>query len=376
VADYYSILFKAVSALEPNTASARQRLYERARSSMSAEIEGASPPFDASDIAAAKQGLKSAIDRIEAEALPAWLRQQERAVCAVAERATADLLPDQGAYRFLDASEIAAAQQGLERAIESIEAKAIPDWPRQAGAALANDCSATADLPAEIEGACPDGSEIAAAMERLESAIESVKAEAIPACPQQSEHAVCANDCPARADLPAEIEAISPPFHASIIVATEQGLQSTSIERIEAQAIPDWLEQLERAMCANDCPATADLPLEIEGAYPPFHSSEIVATERGLESAIERIEAAPIPDWLRQPERDVRSGECPATAANQDEDSPGPLKRLWTRVTGRTTGSHTASPGQDTWSTDLFERASDEAGKDEQDFAPKQAHIR
>jgi hypothetical protein len=296
-------------------------------------------------------------------------------VCADARSAIADLLPDHGAYRFLDASEIAAAQQGLERAIESIEAKAIPDWPRQAGAARANDCPATADLPAEIEGACPDGSEIAAAMQRLESAIERVKAEAIPACPQQSEHAVCANDCPATADLPAEIEGAFPPFHATETAAVRQGLKRPT-ERIEAEALPAWLEQVERAMCANDCPATADLPSEIEGAYPPFHSSEIVATEQGLESAIERTETAPIPDWLWQPERDVRTGECPATAANQNEDSPGPLKRLVTRVTGRTTGSHTASPGQDIWLTDLFERASDEAGKDGQDFAPKQAHFR
>jgi hypothetical protein len=282
---------------------------------MSAEFELASPPFDTSDIAAAKQGLKSAIERIEAQALPAWLQQQERAVCANARSATADLLSDQGAYRFLDASEIAAAQQGLERAIESIEAEAIPDWSLQAGATRVNDCPATADLPAEIEGACPDGSEIAAAMQRLESAIERIKAEATSACLQQSEHTVC----------------------------------------------------------ANDRQATADLPSEIEGAYPPFHSSEIVATEQGLESAVERIEAEPIPDWLRQ--SDVRSGECPATAVNQNEDTPGPLKRLWTRVTVRTTGSYTASPGQDFWLTDLLERASDEASKDEQDFAPKQAHI-
>jgi hypothetical protein len=281
---------------------------------MSAEFELASPSFDTSDIAAAKQGLKSAIERIEAEALPTWLQQPERAGCANDGSATADLLLYQGAYRFLDASEIAAAQQGLERAIETIEGEAIPDW-RRAGAAGANDCPAAADLPAEIEPACADGSDIAAAMQRLESAVERIKAEATPACLQQSEHAVCANDRPAKADLPSEIE----------------------------------------------------------GAYPPFHSSEIVAPEQGLESAVERFEAEPIPDWLRQ--WDVRSGECPATAVNQNEDSPGPLKRLWTRVTGRTTGSHTASPGQDFWLTDLLERASDEAGKDEQDFAPKQAHI-
>jgi hypothetical protein len=193
VADYYSILSKAVSALEPNTASARLHLYERARSAMSAEIERASPPFDATDIAAAKHGLKNAIERIEAEALPAWIKQ--------------------------------------------------------------------------------------------------------------SDGAVCANDCPVTADLPAEIEGASPPFDACETATAEQGLES-AIERIEAE---DWVQQLERAVCANDCPATAELPAEIEGAFPPFHASEIVAAEQGLESAFERIEAEAIPEWLRQPERAVRA---------------------------------------------------------------------
>jgi hypothetical protein len=429
VADYYSILFKAVSALEQNTASARQRLYERARSAMSAEIAGACPPFDASDIAAAKQGLRSAIDRIEAEALPGWLQQPQRAACANDCPATAELLPDEGTCRFLDASEIAAARQGLERAIErieaeanpawsqqpervvrasdcsatanvpaeigaacsqfdvsqiaaakqglecammSIEAEAVPDRPRQAEAtAGANDCPATADLPAEIEVACPDGSEIAAAMQRLESAIEKIKAEAIPALPQQPERVVCANDCSATADAPAEIEETCPPFDASEIADANQGLEN-AIERIEPDAIPDWLQQLERAVCANDCPATADLTPEIVGAFLPFHAPEIVAAEHGLESAIERTEA--IPDWLRQPERAVRVDDCPGTAANQNKDSPGPIKKLWTRLTGWGPGRQSAPLGRDTWLTDLLERASDEADNDEQNFAPTRAH--
>jgi hypothetical protein len=213
-------------------------------------------------------------------------------------------------------------------------------------------------------------------MQRLESAIERIKAEAIPARLQQSEHAVCANDCPATPDLPAEIEATSSPFHASVIVTTEQGLESTSIERIEAQAIPDWLEQLERAMHANACPATADLPAEIEVASPPFHTPEIAAAEQGPESSFERIEADAIPGWLRQPERDIRTVNRSAATANHNEDSPGPIKRLWTRVFGLTARSYTPPPGQETWLNDVLERASDEADNDEQGFAPKRARTR
>ncbi len=328
---------------------------------MTVEIEGASPPFDASDIAAVKQGLKRAIERIEAEALPAWLQQPKRDECANDCSATVDPLPDQGAYRFLDASEIAAAERGLERAIEEIEAEAMPEQPRQAeGAARANDCPATADLPGEIEGAWPDGSEIAVAMQRLESAIEKIKAEAIPALPQQPERVVCANNCLTAADAPAEIEETCPPVETSEIAAGNRGLE----------AIPDWLEQLERAVCADDCPATADLPAEIE-ACPAFATSDIVAAEQGLESAIERTNG--VPNWVRQPENVVRADDCPRMAANQNEDSPGPVKKLWTRLTSWGPGRRSASSGRDTWLADLLERASDEADNDEQDFAPTRA---
>ena len=308
--DYHSILFKAVSGLEPNTASARHRLYERARSAISAKMEGASPPFKASDIAAAKHGLRSAIERIEAQALPAWL-QQERAECGNDCGATTDILPDEGAYRFLDASEIAAAERGLERAIEEIEA--VPDraWQAQ-GANTANGCPATVALLPEIERAWPDGSEVARTMERLESAIAKIKAEAISALPQQPESAMCANN-----------------------------------------------------------PSEADVPAEIEEACQAFVASEIaVAAECGLESAIERTEA--VPDWLRQPERVVRAEDCPATAAHQNEGSPGTIKKLWTRLTGWSPGRQSASPGRDTGLGDLLLCASDEADGD-QDFAPKRA---
>jgi hypothetical protein len=358
VADYYSILSKAVGALEPNTASARQRVYERARSAISAEIEAASPPFEASEIAAVKQGLKSAIERIEVETLPAWIQQPERAECANDCLATADVVTDQVPYRFLDASEIAAAQQGLERAIGRIEAEAIPDFLQQSEYALrTNAFPGAADLPAETEEASPpfDASEIAAARQGLQSAIESFEAE-VPDCLRQAEGAGRADDCP----------------DGSEIAAAMQRLE-IAIERIKAEAIPDCLQQSEHAARVNDCPATADGPAEIEGVYPPFPLPVIVATGRGPEGTIESTERHAIPDWLRQPEQTVRANEYPTTAANHNDDSPGPLQRLWTRVTGRATGSHTIPSGQDTWLTGLLERASDETSNDERDFAPKHA---
>jgi hypothetical protein len=69
MADYYTILARAVGALEPNTAAARRRLYDRARSAMVSEIEKAVPPFDGADVAAAKIAFESTVVRVEAEAV-------------------------------------------------------------------------------------------------------------------------------------------------------------------------------------------------------------------------------------------------------------------------------------------------------------------
>jgi hypothetical protein len=67
--DYHSILAKAVSALAPNTATARQRIYERARSAMSSTFESTVPPIHAADVASAKIVLEAAIMKVEAEAV-------------------------------------------------------------------------------------------------------------------------------------------------------------------------------------------------------------------------------------------------------------------------------------------------------------------
>ena len=69
MADYYSILAKAVNALDPNTGMARQQLYQRARSAMISELENVYPPFRRSEIATAEIALESAIEKAEAEAV-------------------------------------------------------------------------------------------------------------------------------------------------------------------------------------------------------------------------------------------------------------------------------------------------------------------
>jgi hypothetical protein len=69
VADYHSVIDKAVSALDLNTEKARRRLYERARAALRSEMHSAYPPFHRSEIAAAEMSLEMAIEAVEAEAV-------------------------------------------------------------------------------------------------------------------------------------------------------------------------------------------------------------------------------------------------------------------------------------------------------------------
>jgi hypothetical protein len=69
VADYHSIIDKAVSALDLNTEQARRRLYERARAALHSEMHSVYPPFRRSQIAAEEMSLEMAIEAVEAEAV-------------------------------------------------------------------------------------------------------------------------------------------------------------------------------------------------------------------------------------------------------------------------------------------------------------------
>jgi hypothetical protein len=71
MADYYTIIAKAVATLDPNTGEARRRIYERARGALSGETRSAGLPLNKSDIVSAQMSLEEAIARVEIEALRA-----------------------------------------------------------------------------------------------------------------------------------------------------------------------------------------------------------------------------------------------------------------------------------------------------------------
>ena len=78
MADYQSIIAKAVKALDLNTEKARRRLYERARAALRSKMHSAYPPFHRSEIAAEEMSLEMAIEAVEADSL------RERAKLATA----------------------------------------------------------------------------------------------------------------------------------------------------------------------------------------------------------------------------------------------------------------------------------------------------
>lgn len=88
MADYYSIIARAVATLDPNTGEARRRLYERARGALGGETRSAGLPLDKSDILAAQMSLEEAIARVETEALRA---EETRAAARSAPRPVAPI---------------------------------------------------------------------------------------------------------------------------------------------------------------------------------------------------------------------------------------------------------------------------------------------
>jgi hypothetical protein len=84
MADYYSIIAKAVRTLDPNTGEARRRLYERARGALLAEMSSAALGLDKSDILSAQQSLEDAVRQVETELLRA---EHERQMAAARQAA-------------------------------------------------------------------------------------------------------------------------------------------------------------------------------------------------------------------------------------------------------------------------------------------------
>jgi hypothetical protein len=70
MADYYSLVAKAVGALDQNIPEARRKIYDRARTALLSEVQKLLPPWDQSEIMAEQLLLELAIGEVEAELQP------------------------------------------------------------------------------------------------------------------------------------------------------------------------------------------------------------------------------------------------------------------------------------------------------------------
>jgi hypothetical protein len=67
MADYYPLVARAVAGLEKNTGEARRALYERARTSLVAQLRGVTPALSESEITRERLALEESIRKIEGE---------------------------------------------------------------------------------------------------------------------------------------------------------------------------------------------------------------------------------------------------------------------------------------------------------------------
>ncbi|WP_457796193.1 hypothetical protein [Methylocystis sp. S23] len=67
MADYYSLISRAIAALPQQSPDARQAVYERARKALFSQLRGIQPPVAEADIAAEGRALEEAITRVEIE---------------------------------------------------------------------------------------------------------------------------------------------------------------------------------------------------------------------------------------------------------------------------------------------------------------------
>jgi hypothetical protein len=124
MADYYSIVAKAVRALDLNTETARRRLYERARGALRSKMHSAYPPFHRSEIAAAEMSLETAIEAVEA--VEAALREQKAKWGALA---TSSLRASVSATPSLAANQNGEVRHSLATLLASIFRRADDGAP-------------------------------------------------------------------------------------------------------------------------------------------------------------------------------------------------------------------------------------------------------
>src|SRR5712671_5390735 len=87
MADYYPLIARAISGLDPSApGESRRALYERARAALIAQLRGVQPPLSESEITRERLALEEAVRKVESEAAQR-ARDASRARAAIAATA-------------------------------------------------------------------------------------------------------------------------------------------------------------------------------------------------------------------------------------------------------------------------------------------------
>jgi hypothetical protein len=83
MADYYSLIVRAVSRLPSKTDEARRAIYERARTALQESLRTLDPPISEAELANAQSALEAAIRRVEQDvAIEKAMHRMEQDVLA------------------------------------------------------------------------------------------------------------------------------------------------------------------------------------------------------------------------------------------------------------------------------------------------------
>ncbi|MBY6243159.1 hypothetical protein [Methylosinus sp. Sm6] len=128
MADYYSLLSRAVAALPQSAPESRQAVYERARKALFKQLRGIQPPVAEEDIDSEGRALDEAIARVELEAVRAAAAGAERKEPAVAPAPTPTSEPTPAVEQPLREAE-PAREEGSAPATPQRPAAPLPSLP-------------------------------------------------------------------------------------------------------------------------------------------------------------------------------------------------------------------------------------------------------
>jgi len=83
MADYYSLIARAVSRLPSKTDEARHEIYERARTALQERLHTLDPPISAAELRNEQARLEAAISRVETESLFSVMQRFARVEAAL-----------------------------------------------------------------------------------------------------------------------------------------------------------------------------------------------------------------------------------------------------------------------------------------------------